>query len=42
MSLEKKNDSILEEIYDMLNQGSGEGWRPILEYIFNKVMGLER
>ena len=42
MTLDKKNDSILEEIYDMLNQGSGEGWRPILEYIFNKVMGLER
>ena len=42
MTLDKREDSILEEIFDMLNQESREGWRPILEFIFNRVMRLER
>lgn len=42
MTLEQNNDTLLLEIFDMLNMRGGEGWRPILELIFNKVMKLER
>ena len=42
MTLEQTNDTLLLEIFDMLNIQGSEGWRPILELIFNKVMKLER
>jgi len=42
MTLEQNNDNLLLEIFNMLNTQGEEGWRPILELIFNKVMRLER
>lgn len=42
MTLETNNNNLLLEIFDMLNCQNGDGWRSILELIFNKVMKLER
>lgn len=42
MTLEKNNDNLILEIFDMLNEQGTDGWRPVLELVFNKVMKLER
>lgn len=42
MTLEESNDNLLLEIFNMLNCQDRDGWRPILELIFNKIMKLER
>lgn len=42
MTSGQNNNNLLLEIFDMLNTQGEEGWRPILELIFNKVMRLER